>query len=91
MKAAFTVRPEPLPMGTPPKPTTHIMKTKSITALLVTGLAIAFATSASASPPGKGTSGTSAKNSGASKVERKIEHKSMKRVGPPGKGSACTR
>lgn len=90
MKAVFKVRQETLPKGTPPKPTTHIMKTKSITTLLVTGLAIAFATSASASPAGKGIGGTSIKKPVATKVERKIEHKAMKRVGPPGKGFPCT-
>jgi hypothetical protein len=68
------------------------MKTKSIATLLTAALTIAFAASASAAPPGKGTSlGASFKKSDAPKVERKIEHNSMKRVGPPGKGYICNR
>jgi hypothetical protein len=53
-------------------------------------LTIAFAASASAAPPGKGPLGSSFKKSDAPKVERKVEHKSMHYVGPPGKGYICT-
>ena len=66
------------------------MKTKNIATLLTAALTIAFAASASAAPPGKGTRpGASFKSSDVSKVERKVEHKSMKHVGPPGKGYQC--
>ena len=91
MKAVFKVLRETFPTGTPHKPTTHIMKTKSIATLLTAALTIAFAASASASPPGKGPLRSSFKKSEAPKVERKVEHKSMRYVGPPGKGYVCTR
>ncbi len=91
MKAVFKVLRETLPTGTPLKPTTHIMKTKSIATLLTAALTIAFAASASAAPPGKGPLKSSFKRSDAPKVERKVEHKSMRYVGPPGKGYVCTR
>ena len=91
MKAVFKVLRETFPTGTPHKPTTHIMKTKSIATLLTAALTIAFAASASASPPGKGTRFTASpiKVSDAPKVERKVEHKSMHYVGPRGKGYIC--
>ena len=69
------------------------MKTKSIATLLTAALTIAFAASASASPPGKGTRFATSilKKSEAPKVERKVEHTYMHRVGPPGKGYICRR
>jgi hypothetical protein len=88
MKVVFKVRQETLPTGTPPKTTSHVMKTKSIATLLSAALAIAFTASASASPPGKGTT---SKKADAPKVERKVEHPTMHRVGPPGKGYICRR
>lgn len=90
MKTVFKVLRETIPTGTPPKPTTHIMKTKNIATLLTAALTIAFAASASASPPGKGPLESTIKKTAAPKVERKVEHKSMHRVGPPGKGYICT-
>jgi hypothetical protein len=86
MKTVFKVRREILPTGTPPKPTIHVMKTKSIATLLTTALTFAFAASASAAPPGKGTT---LKKADAPKMERKVEHTTMHRVGPPGKGYVC--
>lgn len=90
MKTVFKVLRETLPTGTPPKHTTHVMKTKSIATLLTAALTIAFAASASASPPGKGPLESTIKKAAAPKVEHKVEHKSMHYVGPPGKGYICT-
>jgi hypothetical protein len=68
------------------------MKTTRIVSLFAAALSIVFAASAPASPPGKGTSfGTTLKKADAPKVERKVEHKAMHRVGPPGKGYVCNR
>ncbi len=92
LKAVFSVFRETLPTGTPPKPTTQIMKTKNITTLLTAIFTIALAASASAAPHGKGPLRSSFKKSDTPKaecsrnVERKVERKSMHRVGPPGKG-----
>jgi hypothetical protein len=72
--------------GNTAKTTSHVMKTKSIATLLTAALTIVFANAASASPPGKGTT---LKKTDAPKVERKVEHNSMHRVGPPGKGYIC--
>ena len=92
MKAVFKVLRETVPTATPPIHATHVMKTKSIAIPLTAALAIAFAASASAAPPGKGTRlGASIKSTDATKVERRIEHSSMKHVGPPGKGYICRR
>jgi hypothetical protein len=84
----FKVRQEKFPTGTPPKPTTHVMKTKSIATLLTAALTIAFAASASAAPAGKrfGPSKTSASSHTNSTP---VAHDSMHRVGPPGKGYIC--
>jgi len=90
MKAVFKILRETLPTGTPLKHTTHIMKTKSIATLLTAASTIAFAASASASPPGKGPHKSSFKTPAAPKVERKVEHKSRHYLGPPGKGNICT-
>lgn len=68
------------------------MKTKTIATMLTAALAIAFTASASAAPIGKGTRvGPTVKKAETTKVEKKAEHSSMKRVGPPGKGFVCNR
>lgn len=66
------------------------MKTKSIVTLLTAALTFAFASTASAVPASKRI-GPAVKTSDAPKVERPVEHKVMKRIGPPGKGFPCNR
>lgn len=68
------------------------MKTTNHIAVFATAVSIVFSASAYASPPGKGTRfGAYTKSMDTPKVERKVEHKSMKHVGPPGKGYICRR
>ncbi len=65
------------------------MKTTRIVSLFAAALSIALATSASAAPASKRIG--PAVTGGKAATSTQVEHKAMKRVGPPGKGFVCNR
>lgn len=65
------------------------MKTTRIASLFAFALSIVLAASASAAPASKRMG--PAFSGGKSTSSAPVEHKAMKRVGPPGKGYVCNR
>ena len=65
------------------------MKTTRIASLFAFALSIVLAAAASAAPASKRMG--PAFSGGKSTSSTPVEHKAMKRVGPPGKGYVCNR
>lgn len=66
------------------------MKTTNHIAIIATALSIVIAASASAVPASKRSGPRQASATSTSTTVSKVEHKAMKRIGPAGKGYACS-